>query len=117
MGQQSHETLCYNAQPCAACCCVQVRKFAYEQYAAAGLTMHPGYSPVEVIKQENGKLTCVVADKEGNKVEIKDNDQVGNCRMPDCGLFARHLTSLVHQPRQLGPAYHVRRSVCGGGCC
>lgn len=54
----------------------EVRKFAYEQYAAAGLTMHPGYSPVEVIKQENGKLTCVVADKEGNKVEIKDNDQV-----------------------------------------
>lgn len=54
----------------------QVRKFAYEQYAATGLNMHPGFSPVEVKKQANGKLTCVVQDKDGNKVEITDNDQV-----------------------------------------
>jgi hypothetical protein len=58
---------------------VQVRKFAFEQYAAAGLTMHPGYSPVEVRKQDNGLLTCVVADKDGNKMEIADNDQVRVC--------------------------------------
>jgi hypothetical protein len=57
---------------------LQVRKFAFEQYAASGLNMHPGFSPVEVRKQENGKLTCVMADKDGNKVEITDNDQVGH---------------------------------------
>lgn len=53
-----------------------MRKFAYEQYAATGLTMHPLHTPVEVKKQDNGKLTIVIADKEGNKTEIKDNDQV-----------------------------------------
>lgn len=53
-----------------------MRKFAFEQYAATGLTMHPGHVPVEVRKQDNGKLTCVVADKDGNKLEITDNDQV-----------------------------------------
>lgn len=59
------------------CCAVwQVRKFANEQYAATGLTMHPLHTPVEVKKQDNGKLTIVIADKEGNKTEITDNDQV-----------------------------------------
>jgi hypothetical protein len=56
--------------------CLQVRKFAYEQYAATGLTMHPLHTPVEVKKQANGKLTIVIADKDGNKTEITDNDQV-----------------------------------------
>jgi hypothetical protein len=55
---------------------LQVRQFAFDQYAASGLTMHAGYSPVEVKRQENGLLTCVVADKEGNTLEIADNDHV-----------------------------------------
>eukprot|EP00879_Flechtneria_rotunda_P010804 GHRR01011290.1.p2 GENE.GHRR01011290.1~~GHRR01011290.1.p2 ORF type:complete len:486 (+),score=152.98 GHRR01011290.1:177-1634(+) len=55
----------------------EVRKFAFEQYQAAGLNMHPGYSPVEVKKQENGLLTCVVEDKQGSRLEITDNDYVG----------------------------------------
>ncbi|WIA30313.1 hypothetical protein OEZ86_000401 [Tetradesmus obliquus] len=54
----------------------EVRKFAFEQYAAAGLTMHAGHTPVEVRKQPNGLLTCVVADKDGNQTEITDNDHV-----------------------------------------
>lgn len=58
------------------CLYVQVRKFAAEQFAATGLTMHANHTPVEVRKQENGKLTIVIQDKEGNKTEIKDNDQV-----------------------------------------
>jgi glutathione reductase (NADPH) len=57
-------------------CSAQVRKFANEQYAATGLTMHANHTPVEVRKQEDGKLTIVVQDKEGNKTEITDNDQV-----------------------------------------
>jgi hypothetical protein len=59
--------------------CLQVRNFAYEQYAATGLTMHPLHTPVEVKKQANGKLTIVIADKDGNKTEITDNDQVRSC--------------------------------------
>jgi hypothetical protein len=55
---------------------MQVRKFAFEQYAASGLAMHPGFSPVAVVKQANGLLTCVLADKDGNKMEITDNDHV-----------------------------------------
>jgi hypothetical protein len=61
---------------CAVRACLQVRKFAFEQYAATGLTMHPLHTPVEVKKQANGKLTIVIADKDGNKTEITDNDQV-----------------------------------------
>lgn len=57
-------------------CCAQVRKFAFEQYGTAGLKMHPGYSPVEVKKQGDGRLTIVVADKDGNQLEIADNDHV-----------------------------------------
>jgi hypothetical protein len=53
-----------------------VRKFAFEQYAVAGLTMHAGHVPVEVRKQPNGLLTIVVADKDGNTTEITDNDHV-----------------------------------------
>eukprot|EP00878_Enallax_costatus_P019416 GHUV01020486.1.p1 GENE.GHUV01020486.1~~GHUV01020486.1.p1 ORF type:complete len:362 (+),score=107.11 GHUV01020486.1:197-1282(+) len=54
----------------------EVRKFAFEQYGTAGLQMHPGCVPVEVKKQEDGRLTIVIADKDGNQIEIKDNDQV-----------------------------------------
>jgi hypothetical protein len=38
--------------------------------------MHPGYTPVEVVKQPDGRLTCIIANKDGSQVEIKDNDQV-----------------------------------------
>jgi hypothetical protein len=55
-----------------------VRKFAFEQYAVAGLTMHAGHLPVEVRKQPNGLLTIVVADKDGNTTEITDNDHVSD---------------------------------------
>ncbi|KAF6238213.1 hypothetical protein COO60DRAFT_1653034, partial [Scenedesmus sp. NREL 46B-D3] len=54
----------------------EVRKFAFEQYDVAGLAMHAGHVPVEVRRQPNGLLTCVVADKDGNQTEITDNDQV-----------------------------------------
>lgn len=71
------------------CCAVwQVRKFANEQYAATGLTMHPLHTPVEVKKQDNGKLTIVIADKEGNKTEITDNDQVWHETETSCPTTA-----------------------------
>lgn len=65
---------------------LQVRKFAFEQYAAAGLTMHAGHTPVEVRKQPNGLLTCVVADKDGNQTEITDNDHVSAAASCPCYL-------------------------------
>eukprot|EP00877_Chromochloris_zofingiensis_P011984 jgi/Chrzof1/7039/Cz02g08150.t1 len=54
----------------------EVREFVTEQYKATNLQLHPGYSPLEVRKQDNGLLTILLADKEGNKCEITDNDQV-----------------------------------------
>lgn len=53
-----------------------MREFVTEQYKATNLQLHPGYSPLEVRKQDNGLLTILLADKEGNKCEITDNDQV-----------------------------------------
>lgn len=43
--------------------------------------MHPGFSPVEVRKQDNGLLTLVLADKDGNKKELPDNDHVSRRRL------------------------------------
>lgn len=54
----------------------ELRRFAYDQYAATGLAMHPGFSPVEVRKQPDGRLTAVLADKEGKTIEVADNDKV-----------------------------------------
>lgn len=54
----------------------EVRKFAAEQYTAAGLNLHPGMSPVSVSKQANGKLSLVVEAKDGQRTTLTDLDQV-----------------------------------------
>ena len=53
-----------------------MRKFASEQYAAAGLHLHPGMTPTEVRRQPDGRLTVVFKDAGGATVEVADNDQV-----------------------------------------
>lgn len=55
----------------------QVRKFVNDQYVEAGLNLHACWSPVEVKKQADGKLTLVVKHKDGTTKELPDNDQVG----------------------------------------
>ena len=54
----------------------QVRKFAAEQYAAAGLHLHAGCNPVSVSKQPNGKLSLVVKGPDGATSTLTDLDQV-----------------------------------------
>lgn len=61
-------------RPCPPPC--QVRKFAADQYAATGLNLHRGLSPVEVVKQPDGRLTVVLQDKAGARTEVADCDQV-----------------------------------------
>eukprot|EP00198_Chlamydomonas_reinhardtii_P005364 XP_001694700.1 glutathione reductase [Chlamydomonas reinhardtii] len=53
-----------------------VRKFAAEQYAAAGLHLHAGCNPVSVSKQPNGKLSLVVKGPDGATSTLTDLDQV-----------------------------------------
>ncbi|PNW78971.1 hypothetical protein CHLRE_09g396252v5 [Chlamydomonas reinhardtii] len=54
----------------------EVRKFAAEQYAAAGLHLHAGCNPVSVSKQPNGKLSLVVKGPDGATSTLTDLDQV-----------------------------------------
>nr|UBZ25208.1 glutathione reductase [Chlamydomonas sp. UWO 241] len=54
----------------------ECRKFLGEQYAVAGLHLHPETNPVEVKKQPNGKLTIVIKHHDGRLEEIADNDAV-----------------------------------------
>jgi hypothetical protein len=54
----------------------QVRKFAAEQYAAAGLHLHHSSNPVSVSKQPNGKLSLVVKGLDGATSTLTDLDQV-----------------------------------------
>ena len=49
--------------------------------------MHPGYVPVEVKQQEDGRLILIIADKDGNQIEIKDNDQVSAPAELSCGFL------------------------------
>ncbi|KAG2453963.1 hypothetical protein HYH02_001010 [Chlamydomonas schloesseri] len=54
----------------------EVRKFAAEQYAAAGLHLHHSSNPVSVSKQANGKLSLVVKGPDGATSTLTDLDQV-----------------------------------------
>lgn len=94
-------------------CSAQVRKFANEQYTATGLTMHANNTPVEVRKQENGKLTIVIQDKEGNKTEITDNDQVrwaitalARCMYTGCVEVLASDVSVMRHDRHEGTVWH-----------
>lgn len=75
-----------------------MRKFAAEQYAATGLSLHPGLVPTEVTKQPDGRLTVVFKDADGNKVEMQDNDQVGRkftLGISQCAAFPGEFTVLA----------------------
>jgi len=52
------------------------RKFLAEQYETSGLHLHPECTPVEVKKQDDGKLTIVIKRKDDSTFEIADNDAV-----------------------------------------
>ena len=54
-----------------------MRKFATEQYAATGLNLHAGLKPVEVTRQPDGRLAVTLAGEGGERVVLRDNDQVG----------------------------------------
>jgi len=54
----------------------QTRKFATEQYAAAGLTLHREANPTSVVKQPDGRLTVRVLGSDGGHYELPDNDVV-----------------------------------------
>jgi hypothetical protein len=53
-----------------------VRRFLAEQFQQSGLELHPECNPVEVLKQPNGKLTCVIKCADGSTQQITDNDAV-----------------------------------------
>ncbi|KXZ48583.1 hypothetical protein GPECTOR_26g486 [Gonium pectorale] len=54
----------------------EVRKFAAEQYAAAGLHLHPGVTPQSVARQPDGKLSLTVAHADGSTETLTGLDQV-----------------------------------------
>ncbi|GLI70632.1 hypothetical protein VaNZ11_015567 [Volvox africanus] len=54
----------------------EVRKFAAEQYTAAGLTLHSEVTPQSVSQQIDGRLSLVVAHKDGSSEVLADLDQV-----------------------------------------
>lgn len=54
----------------------QVRKFATDQYTQAGLQLHSGCNPLEIRKQQDGRLTAVIKAKDGSTVDLGDNDYV-----------------------------------------
>ncbi|KAG2495814.1 hypothetical protein HYH03_006055 [Edaphochlamys debaryana] len=55
----------------------EVRKFANEQYVAAGLHLHPSVNPVSVQRQPDGKLSLTVKAVEGGATTtLTDLDQV-----------------------------------------
>ncbi|GFR45297.1 hypothetical protein Agub_g6654 [Astrephomene gubernaculifera] len=56
----------------------EVRKFAADQYTAAGLHLHPGVTPVKVVRQDDGRLTLTVqhGGPTGHTEELRDLDQV-----------------------------------------
>ncbi len=54
----------------------QVRTFMTEQFAQSGLQLHSECNPVEVKKQADGRLTCVIKRADGSTEEIKDSDAV-----------------------------------------
>lgn len=49
----------------------EVRKFASEQYAQNGITLHGGKTPQRVVKHEDGTFTLTAQSKAGESVDIK----------------------------------------------
>lgn len=49
----------------------QVRKFAAEQYAQNGITMHAGHVPKRIVKNADGTLTFTSADKDGSEYTVQ----------------------------------------------